>query len=370
MRRSLAIIAAVAAMLLVGASASGASPRTDSGFVSVHLPSPGAASYLRDVAAVSGDDVWAVGWTVTAGDQQRLLTEQYRGPGIGWSVVHAPNPGGPNRSDFFIAVSADSGGSVWAVGSNDDTGRGIAEEWNGTEWINVPVPASVGGLDEVVVLSSTDVWALGGEPIHWDGSHWHIVPNDPQVEANGGEPTSMTSDGAGGLDIAGVWSDPSNPHLGTYIEHWNGSSWHVMSELGPSGAIVWDISASSPSNIWAVGQKTNRRTSLISPLAEKWNGTAWHRHNLPAHTTNHVLYSVVALSAPNVWAVGYGENTSGAQRTLIDQWTGSSWAELTSPNVGTSDVLNAITAVPGDPNDLWAVGTADNHPLALHHAPS
>jgi hypothetical protein len=66
---------------------------------------------------------------------------------------------------------------------------------------------------------------------------------------------------------------------------------------------------------------------------------------------------VVAISAKNVWAVGWRENTAGHQRTLIEHWDGVGWQLVPSPNHTAHDnVLNGIVPVPGHPALLWAVG--------------
>src|SRR5207244_1634349 len=95
-----------------------------------------------------------------------------------------------------------------------------------------------------------------------------------------------------------------------------------------------------------------------------WDGSAWSivaGPNLGAHAT--IFDSVAAVSANDVWAVGY----SGDQ-TLVAHWDGTQWSQVSSPSPGTwGNSLYAVTAVPqGAPTDAaWAVGDYVSAPAAL-----
>src|ERR1700692_3270935 len=53
--------------------------------------------------------------------------------------------------------------------------------------------------------------------------------------------------------------------------------------------------------------------------------------NVPSYSN--VLYGVAAVSASNVWAVGYYQNNSGTTGpSLIEHWNGSKWRIISSPN--------------------------------------
>jgi hypothetical protein len=78
--------------------------------------------------------------------------------------------------------------------------------------------------------------------------------------------------------------------------------------------------------------------------------------NVAGRTNN--LLGIAAISAKNVWAVGYlGATTTTGYRTLIEHFNGSSWAIVRSPNPSSfgSDQLHAVVAIPGT-NHLWAAG--------------
>ena len=69
-----------------------------------------------------------------------------------------------------------------------------------------------------------------------------------------------------------------------------------------------------------------------------------------------MLNDVTGFATNDVWAVGYysGDNGFGVtvRRTLIEQWTGASWALVSSPNAGTGD--NDLFGIGGtSASDIW-----------------
>src|SRR5207237_100577 len=105
---------------------------------------PGSArNYFYGLAAVSPNDIWAVGYYWNGSGPFLTLTEHWNGSA--WSVVSSPNPG-PGANDFnrLYAVSAVSSGDVWAVGWYRSSGVGVdktlTEHWNGSAWSLVSSP--------------------------------------------------------------------------------------------------------------------------------------------------------------------------------------------------------------------------------------
>jgi hypothetical protein len=74
------------------------------------------------------------------------------------------------------------------------------------------------------------------------------------------------------------------------------------------------------------------------------------------------LQSVVGLSNNNVWAVGeFFQTRFNRSRTLTEQWNGTSWVVVQSPNNGADhNELFGVDATSG--GTLWAVGTVYNYP--------
>jgi hypothetical protein len=147
------------------------------------------ASGLIGVAAVSPNDVWAVGHLQVPGGPVHTLAEHW--DGTSWSLSAPVNPS-PAGEQLF-ALSAVSSSDVWAVGYVATPTKGIsetlAEHWNGTDWTQVPTlnpGRSKHGASFLGVWaeSANDVWAVGaygtgrrGDPPvthplveHWDGN--------------------------------------------------------------------------------------------------------------------------------------------------------------------------------------------------------
>src|SRR5207244_3701461 len=86
---------------------------------------------LRSVAVASSNDAWAVGYYLYYNGtyyEYRTLTEHW--DGSQWSVVTSPNP--DNNQNFLYGVAAVSANDVWAVGYY---GSGtLTEHWNGSQW--------------------------------------------------------------------------------------------------------------------------------------------------------------------------------------------------------------------------------------------
>jgi hypothetical protein len=320
------------------------------------IPSSNSASqfnYLNGVAAVSASDIWAVGYS-NSGSTSQTLIEQWNGSI--WSIVSSPNPG--STGDSLYAVTAISANNVWAVGTGSGT---LTVRWNGTKWSVVSSP-NVGTvtnrLNGVTRVSASDVWAVGafsnGPPTYqtlteqWNGTQWSLITSPNQI--GNGTLTSVAAVSA--TDSWAVGTDDS----GGLIERWNGSTWSFESSPNPELSVHFGgVAAASASDIWAVGSYFTT-SGARQTITEHWNGAKWSIIPSPNSglQINH-LASVAVLSSTNVWAVGYYEDSSGNSQTLIEQWNGTKWSIVPNPNPGASgNALNAVVAVSA--SDVWAVG--------------
>lgn len=119
----------------------------------VATPDPltrGHASYLSGVAAPSPSGVWAVG-SVNRHGAGHALAEFWNG--AHWRIVHTV--GSP-----LTGVAALGGDDAWAVGGRDSGGDVM--HWNGSSWTVKMKLNSRRGLLAVAEASPTDVWAVGG----------------------------------------------------------------------------------------------------------------------------------------------------------------------------------------------------------------
>jgi hypothetical protein len=264
------------------------------------VPQPESRGDLFGVAAVSGNDAWAVGYT---DDQATGLIERW--DGTAWSVVPSPQPGA--TENWLSAVAAISSTDVWAAGrysAPDGSIQPLYEHWNGTAWSQVKPPAgtktSGGVIHGLTALASNDVWAVGYTgaggfnfaPLaeHWYGGRWHLVNAAP---VGTGVNQFRSVYGAASND---VWAVGTTTNDG-FVQHWDGSTWQLTQTLDSA---VWGVSGSATDDVWAVGI-----VSGPAPYAEHWDGTTWTQVPAPNPGLGSTeLGAVDALSSTDVWAVG------------------------------------------------------------------
>jgi hypothetical protein len=249
---------------------------------------------LEDVVAIGPRDAWAVGWSGSAsGADDKNVAMRWNGKK--WSIVPTPQPGG-ELGDRLWAIDALAPNDVWATGvySSGQSQRSLILHWNGASWRVVPHNCETyGGLTGVTTLSATDAWAVGdSETCHYDGKTWTEIPSpQPRIEYN---------------------------ELGYPLE---------------------DVSAASPTDVWALGARVIEGPFgeiVWDAIAEHWNGEA--------------------LSANDVWAVG--TNSYGP---LIVHFDGSGWSTVPTPEWGRGGQLagiaaNQLSTTPGVPTNIWAAG--------------
>ena len=248
--------------------------------------------------------------------------------------------------------------------ANGSTYSTMIQHWNGTSWniVSSPnVPGFSNVLQAISVVSANDIWAVGYSQdtnfnnftltLHWNGATWSIVPSP-----------SVNDDILFGVDAIAsndVWAvGRSQQEARTLTLHWNGSAWSVVPSPNDSTEdnILFGVAGVASNDVWAVGEACCEKT-----LAIHWNGASWSLVPTPVfdpNATNQVLIDIVALSSNNIWTAGqYIVPIQGsAQFTLTENWDGSNWNFVPSPNAQNSNNrLHGITATPG--GTLWAVGT-------------
>jgi hypothetical protein len=243
-------------------------------------------THLNAVAAISSNDVWAVG-----GSSGNVLVEHW--DGTKWRVVSSPVFG----SGEATAISADSANDIWVVNGNTFL------HFNGTKWSSeASAIGTASGSTSVTALSPTDVWATGTVP---DG------------RTGGRHPTTI---------------------LKAAIEHWDGTSWSIVTSPNPNpggSSTLQGIAAISANDIWAVG--TFGGTSVVpteKTLTEHWDGTSWSIISSPSPAANqNELFAVTALSDGTVAAVGHQEGVNTDQPLILQNSASApTSAAATSPS--------------------------------------
>jgi hypothetical protein len=319
---------------------------------------------LHAVASVSANDVWAVGTSDnTLGVNQTLILHW---DGTAWGIVPSPTTGMVEGN--LLGVAAVSTNDVWAVGSFLPTkggGQALIEHWNGHKWSVVKNPSTVGtGLQAVAAVSANDVWAVGNSSNasgvsqtlieHWNGKQWSIVASpSPSTQTN--FLLGVTAVSTNDVWAVGSFRNASGAFQ-TLTLHWDGTVWSIVpSPSGAGSADLFGVAAVSTTNVWAVGD------SGSGTLIEQWNGTSWSVVSSPSPSTlANLFFAVAIVSANDIWAVGESQNaTSGISQTLIEQWNGTSWSVVSSPNPGSgSSPGDSLRGAAADPSSgqAWAVG--------------
>ena len=148
-----------------------------------------------------------------------------------------------------------------------------------------------------------------------------------------------------------------------------GPNWIVVTSPNAGTNMNWlnAVDAVSANDVWAVGYH-NTSTSYKT-LIERWNGTAWNVVPTPNIGLSSSLSGVTAISANDVWAVGNYQYSTDVFRTFTMHWNGSAWTVVPSPNQSqTVNYLSDVSA--SSANDVWAVGQYETSTatwtLAMH----
>ena len=357
-------------MLLIGAGVANANALSCQGWTIISSPNhPSRNNFLNGVAALSTRDVWAVGDAVNVNTGVgKTLTEHWNG--TAWSIVASPNLGFVSTQNTLKVIAAVSPTDIWAVGDAINFSMGgeatLIEHWNGTTWriVASPNPGTFNALSGVAVVSASDIWAVGsfspskiGQTLieHWDGTAWSVVPS-PNPGSSNDALTSVAVVSATDIWAVGINSNANME--ATLVEHWDGTAWSVVPSANPSATqnVLYGVKVVSQNNIWAAGFFLNSDGISESTLIEHWDGTTWSVVPSPNGPLNgNILYGITVVSAKSIWAVGETTDNSSTNQTLIEQWNGTMWRVVSSPNIGSQDILFGAGAVP-ETKQVWAVG--------------
>ena len=121
----------------------------------------------------------------------------------------------------------------------------------------------------------------------------------------------------------------------TLIEHWDGSAWSVVSTANPGAYSDYfdGIAVVSANDIWAVGSYSASSSGPDLNLAEHWNGSSWTVVSTPNPTSySNFFQKATAISSSDLWAVGATSTDPNNYRTMIEHWNGSVWSIVSSPS--------------------------------------
>jgi hypothetical protein len=306
---------------------------------------------IGGIAAVSPNDIWAVGQQINPDGSSRTLT--IRWDGTNWAVVPSPNEaGGAQGKNHLYAVAARAYDDVWAVGAYSNTAgnfRNMSMHWNGKEWrlVETPSPGLLdNGLNDVDIVAPDDVWAVGTglsdvahDPhmtiLHWDGLSWNQLPQPEHSSHNLLAVKAISKDD--------IWA------AGTDVLHWDGHEWHiVVTPAGELGGYFDGIAATGPDDVWITGNDGNEAVAI------HWDGKSWSGGNTPRLMDGPFPHDIEASGPHSVWIAGeYSDDPSRSVPMLL-RWDGRAWRLVANPVDGRSARLQALTVADGT---LWAAGT-------------
>lgn len=337
-------------------------PICERAFVIVDSPNQGGNAQLAGVAAIAPDNVWAVG---SGGNN--ILIEHW--DGNQWTIDPVSN----NTPGVLSAISVRSRGDIWAVGYfNDDTTGStetLIEHYDGNTWTPVQGANRLrmsNLLYGVAARAADDVWAVGysyseGPYLslveHWDGNAWTVVPS-PSPGDLFNYLYSVAALGASDVWAVGYTANRGSP-FATLIERWDGNAWTIVpsADPGSSSNILYSVAAISANKVWAVGESASG--NVYNTLIERWNGSNWSVVAGPNPSPmSNGLKGAWARAANDIWAVGSTADPNGRALTLIEHWDGQSWSVVPSPNRQGGGNLRAVSGLPA--TDVWTVGSYDN----------
>lgn len=232
--------------------------------------------------------------------------------------------------------------------------RNVIESWNGRVWTVDPSPASEVGIFSVSCVSRTFCMAVGstsspGTPTlieSWDGTRWSVDPS-PVPPGGGAQLFGVSCASVSACMAVGSYVAPAR----TLAESWDGTRWALVPtpNIGPSRNLLFGVSCPSVTSCTAVGyfvySKSEYEASLS--LVESWDGTRWSIVPSPSPAGTFTGLQAVSCVSPT-WcmAVGGGAHTAGDRSwTFIQQWNGTRWATVPSPNKGLQSGLDGVSCV-------------------------
>jgi hypothetical protein len=280
-----------------------------------------------------------------------------------WSVSPLATVGA-STSNETPAVSCSTGSFCAAVGSQGPSAssQSLAETWNGSKWSIVPTPnptgqtavqlvsvSCVGPSFCMSVGNATDIATSHVVPLTemWNGATWSIVPSPIPTGSTEVDPSSVSCTSATFCIAAGA----SGVDNAAMILQWNGTAWSIGTPAAPTGATSTQLQAvTCIGTMWCLTVGRAAVPGQEITVAETWNGSTWTivpTPNVGSGSTWSELRGVSCAGASFCQAVGISIDSSGNFDSLVETWTGSTWAITSSPQVPAVkyNVLDAVDCV-------------------------
>ena len=250
--------------------------------------------------------------------------------------------------------------NVWASGERCNAGppsppgfSAYVSRWNGQAWATTKFKNMRFCAGRVVTVGPREGWLFGfyGNTrstlaLHFTGGKWRL-----STLGNVGQILAATA--VSGRD---VWAFASGSRGRSLAVRWNGRAWRIVSlpDLHLSKGQFLDpvdARAVSATKVWLAAEIT----SVGVPVLLEWNGTAWQRISVPAHSR---LTDITTDGHGGVWMLGV--NTAGVYWFL--HYSHGTWTVQRVPVTGIPGApananfnMYAIARIPGT-TSVWATG--------------
>ena len=149
--------------------------------------------------------------------------------------------------------------------------------------------------------------------------------------------------------------------VGQSTIHFDGTKWTAFPApfiKGMNTASLTGVVDISPTLAWAVGNENNNGQSLFQQVIEQWDGKKWSVFPNPKFPPNSeaILFAMAPISANDIWAVGdFLQIDKNRDFNLFEHWDGTTWT-ATTVRVTKSPFESLSGASADASNDAWAVG--------------
>ena len=340
-------------------------------------------SYLNftGVFETSSADAWTVG---TAGVILHF-------DGTNWGTTTSPTISNFTSVSFGPPVTGPiNANDGWAVG-NASAAFGhepTVYHWNGFMWTKGIVIGATNNLNSVFMVSSGDVWAVGGGQrttgtcavvpcpviLHYNGGSWNSISPPPgsyilksvfMVSSSEGWAVGEEGPGDTGIILhyavtggVGTWAIFPVPPINGY---------------GITLPSLNGVFMVGPNEGWAVGDNATILHYVVTGGSGSWSSVMVSGTPGLSQVAN--LTSIFLLSPTSGWAVGGIQNAeSPSAGPVIIYWDGIKWTPVATPSIP-GGVQNHVTGLQAllksvfmtGPNDAWAVGTPGDLVATLFH---
>jgi len=196
-------------------------------------------------------------------------------------------------------------------------------------------------------------------------STFQVVKTPNEYSNNGLQAVSASSP-------SDIWA------VGSSIMHFNGTKWTTFPVAGntkeicmsgvctSTSSVLAGVADISPTDAWAVGSQTTLTTTTdplsfnqsTVPVIQRWDGTQWSIFPGPSFAAGDAptLFGMTAISANDIWVVGNLLSDGGSLLSfLFEHWDGTSWTATAIP-VGNPNGAFLLAVSADAANDVWAVG--------------